>query len=357
MNNFYEYIILFSVSVIFLVLAFIMIPKIFSKITKTIILTSSVSIIVIISSFVFFLFYSNDKYNITFRKRGSVLNDVKVSEEENFHIRPGELEILSYHIAYPERISKPVYTNNNELGFYIDNKWFYWADGKILSENRIDKKSNFSPYLFFNYTQNMPALIEVNEKNSAIISNEYNKKIVSQRDNEFLDTLYGGFSERVLDKHIELVSVIGFRVRVHSFIKDKIIIASDEIKELAKTDKEVSDFLESLKTVSGYVWKNVSKSSSRSYHSYGVAIDTLPEKTGSKQVYWAWTRVNNKNWYATPYDKRWMPPKSVIEIFEKNGFIWGGKWQFFDTIHFEYRPEIIIYNYLINNKKEIKKYL
>jgi hypothetical protein len=24
------------------------------------------------------------------------------------------------------------------------------------------------------------------------------------------------------------------------------------------------------------------------------------------------------------------------------GFIWGGKWLFFDTMHFEYRPEILI---------------
>jgi hypothetical protein len=28
-----------------------------------------------------------------------------------------------------------------------------------------------------------------------------------------------------------------------------------------------------------------------------------------------------------------------VEIFERHGFIWGGKWYHYDTMHFEYRPE------------------
>ena len=60
----------------------------------------------------------------------------------------------------------------------------------------------------------------------------------------------------------------------------------------------------------------ISKSSSKSYHSYGAAFDTLPRRNGGKQIYWAWTRVNNKNWYAVPYEDRWHPPEDVIKIFE-----------------------------------------
>jgi hypothetical protein len=37
-----------------------------------------------------------------------------------------------------------------------------------------------------------------------------------------------------------------------------------------------------------------------------------------------------------------MPPKRVIDIFEKEGFIWGGKWTVWDNMHFEYRPELIL---------------
>jgi hypothetical protein len=34
-------------------------------------------------------------------------------------------------------------------------------------------------------------------------------------------------------------------------------------------------------------------------------------------------------------------PQEVVAIFEKRGFIWGGKWYHFDTMHFEYRPELL----------------
>jgi hypothetical protein len=34
-------------------------------------------------------------------------------------------------------------------------------------------------------------------------------------------------------------------------------------------------------------------------------------------------------------------PHGIVDIFEKHGFIWGGKWYHYDTMHFEYRPELV----------------
>jgi hypothetical protein len=36
----------------------------------------------------------------------------------------------------------------------------------------------------------------------------------------------------------------------------------------------------------------------------------------------------------------------VIRAFEGEGFIWGGKWPWFDTMHFEYHPELILLSLL-----------
>ena len=33
--------------------------------------------------------------------------------------------------------------------------------------------------------------------------------------------------------------------------------------------------------------------------------------------------------------------RSIVRIFEKHGFIWGGAWYHYDTMHFEYRPELL----------------
>ena len=35
-------------------------------------------------------------------------------------------------------------------------------------------------------------------------------------------------------------------------------------------------------------------------------------------------------------------PREIVDIFERHGFIWGGKWYHYDTMHFEYRPELLI---------------
>jgi hypothetical protein len=34
-------------------------------------------------------------------------------------------------------------------------------------------------------------------------------------------------------------------------------------------------------------------------------------------------------------------PHEIVDIFERHGFIWGGKWYHYDTMHFEYRPELL----------------
>ncbi len=34
-------------------------------------------------------------------------------------------------------------------------------------------------------------------------------------------------------------------------------------------------------------------------------------------------------------------PLEIVEIFERHGFIWGGRWYHYDTMHFEYRPELL----------------
>jgi peptidoglycan LD-endopeptidase CwlK len=39
-------------------------------------------------------------------------------------------------------------------------------------------------------------------------------------------------------------------------------------------------------------------------------------------------------------------PRQIVLVFEKYGFIWGGKWYHYDTMHFEYRPELFEYFYI-----------
>ena len=68
-----------------------------------------------------------------------------------------------------------------------------------------------------------------------------------------------------------------------------------------------------------------------SMHGYAAAID-LNLKFSD---YWLWQKK------ADPIPYRNRMPQEIVNIFERHGFIWGGKWYHYDTMHFEYRPELL----------------
>ncbi len=81
----------------------------------------------------------------------------------------------------------------------------------------------------------------------------------------------------------------------------------------------------------GYYWRKIAGTNRLSAHSFGIAIDLNP----SKGPYWRWSKLRRH-----PQQKTY--PHAIVALFEKNGFVWGGKWEHFDLMHFEFRPELII---------------
>ncbi len=82
-----------------------------------------------------------------------------------------------------------------------------------------------------------------------------------------------------------------------------------------------------------FVWRNIRGTKRPSVHSFAIAIDL--DVAGSD--YWRWARADADGLL------RWRNrfPWEIVEVFERHGFIWGGKWYHFDTMHFEYRPELL----------------
>ena len=97
---------------------------------------------------------------------------------------------------------------------------------------------------------------------------------------------------------------------------------SDELDNLPE------EFMKYLKKVDGtYYFRKIAKTERLSAHSYGIAID-LDTKYSR---YWQWDKTHN---FHNEF------PKEIVDIFEKYGFVWGGRWYHYDTMHFEYRPEL-----------------
>ena len=77
-----------------------------------------------------------------------------------------------------------------------------------------------------------------------------------------------------------------------------------------------------------YVCRAVADTGAPSMHSYGAAIDI----NLSVSDYWLWR-------HGAPWRDR--VPDAIVAAFERHGFIWGGRWAHYDTMHFEYRPDLL----------------
>jgi hypothetical protein len=115
-----------------------------------------------------------------------------------------------------------------------------------------------------------------------------------------------------------------------------------KVNGVASTLKQVSAEIDALPTaikaaaypIAGVFSCRAVKDTGRpSMHAYAAAID-LNIKTSD---YWLWQMA--KGGGNIPYRNRM--PQEIVDIFERHGFIWGGKWYHYDTMHFEYRPELL----------------
>jgi hypothetical protein len=93
---------------------------------------------------------------------------------------------------------------------------------------------------------------------------------------------------------------------------------------LEENDKNIEEWKKRLYSITTWNWRNVAGSTSRRYHSYGIAIDLLEIQQTGKETYWQWTRDKSIDWRTVSASQRLDPPNSVIRVFEENGFIWGG---------------------------------
>jgi hypothetical protein len=120
----------------------------------------------------------------------------------------------------------------------------------------------------------------------------------------------------------------GKTIRVTSLngIDEQLRAVSAEIDALPEKIKRAA-----YPIAGSYNCRAVADTGQPSAHGYGIAIDL----NTAVSDYWYWRPHDD------PLHYRNRMPEEIVAIFEKHGFIWGGKWYHFDTMHFEYRPELL----------------
>lgn len=158
----------------------------------------------------------------------------------------------------------------------------------------------------------------------------------------FFQKMYGD-TEKTVESHLTTIywmpKIFGkkypLKVTRINHVDEKLKHVSSELESLP------SSYYQFLKNPAGtFVWRHVANTNYLSPHSFGMSIDLNTQYTN----YWQWDlRKAGK-----PIDEdaeiqyHNQIPWPIVKIFEKNGFIWGGKWYHYDTMHFEYRPELTI---------------
>jgi hypothetical protein len=140
------------------------------------------------------------------------------------------------------------------------------------------------------------------------------------------------------------IRFLGKEILAHHAILEELALVEQRINEAAAKDPKVKQWVSRLQSITAWNWRDIADTHSRSNHAYGIAIDLLAPPQNNLETYWLWTAQKNVDWWDVPYRARQHPPQVVIKAFEDYGFIWGGKWLFYDTMHFEYRPEILFLN-------------
>ncbi|CAN5567405.1 M15 family metallopeptidase [soil metagenome] len=149
----------------------------------------------------------------------------------------------------------------------------------------------------------------------------------------FFTKMYGNSADEV---EKQLVSIqwmpknINKTIRVTSIngIDKKFQAISDELDNLPP------EFMKYLQNPAGtFNWRLIAGTTRQSTHSFGTTIDINVQLSN----YWR----DNAPDETGIYQYKNQIPLEIVRIFEKHGFIWGGKWYHYDTMHFEYRPELL----------------
>ena len=142
--------------------------------------------------------------------------------------------------------------------------------------------------------------------------------------------MYGG-SEAEVRKHLADVTWFGQKLKFTT-----VNAAADSLRaveaDILRNHPSLQKYFAKSST---FYWRQVRGAQRLSAHSYGMTIDICVEYSN----YWRWSNPGKDELDTLQFQNR--IPDEIIMCFERHGFISGAKWYHFDTMHFEFRPELL----------------
>ena len=223
-------------------------------------------------------------------------------------------------LAYPLFLEK---YEDNFIYFKDGSKLQFSTNNKDLSYEEIIQNSSLENQMSMKYIkidEDINYIPKKNEDAGRFRNEEFLKKIYGKNKQEIEKNLVKiKWLEKSQNKTLWVTKING--------IDKKLEKISSELENLPKEFKKYI-----INPDGVYNFRKISGTNRLSTHSFAIAIDLNKEYSN----YWLWDK-NGKN---IVYKNK--IPLEIVKIFEKYGFIWGGRWYHYDTMHFEYRPELLL---------------
>jgi hypothetical protein len=154
------------------------------------------------------------------------------------------------------------------------------------------------------------------------------------RNAAFFDKMYGNCRNGGVAKHLKPITWLPKKAKQPLLVTGINGVDAKLAAVSAELDELPASFDPYLAPAAGtYNCRIIAGTNRLSAHGYGIAIDIAV----SRSDYWHWSQPAVDG--SPAYHNR--IPIEIVRIFEKHGFIWGGRWSHYDTMHFEYRPELM----------------
>ena len=149
------------------------------------------------------------------------------------------------------------------------------------------------------------------------------------RDEAFFRAMYGSSAKQVSNR-LRNVDWFGQKIPMTTVngVNDRLAAVAEELGRLPDA-KSMRKYL--TPSAGSFVWRVIAGTQVHSAHSFGIAIDI----NTTYSDYWRWDGASKIPTYRNRI------PCEIANVFERQGFIWGAKWYHYDTMHFEYRPELL----------------
>lgn len=206
---------------------------------------------------------------------------------------------------------------NNKL-YFKDGTSLTYDDGISKNEDQLLNNADIEDQFHHAYTKSQQTKIDAGRiRNDAFFKKIYglNQKEVQEK---LADVVW---CPKLINRKIKITSVNNIDKKV-----EKLSAELDEHPEYKK-------YLENIGGT--FMWRKISGTNRLSNHSFGTAIDINVKYSN----YWQWDCQCKDEQKLLNYKN--SIPEGLVKIFEKHGFIWGGRWYHYDTMHFEYRPELL----------------